>query len=231
MNKSFSAEAKVGIFVIIGLVILTYMSLKVGEFRFGGRRGYVVTVNFTNAGGLSEDAAVRVAGVSVGKVLKISLKDSKAHISLLIDPGVFLEKDVRAMIKTAGVLCEKYVEIVPGKSKEYLSEYDEIISTISPADLDNLMNQVSGIAEDIKEITRSLKDSIGTKEGSENIKEIQVNVRDTTRILKHVMIKNEEKIDNLFTNLESISGNIDNIIERKDEKIDNFVSNFEELSA
>ena len=166
MNKSFSAEEKVGIFVIIGLVILAYMSLKVGELRFGKRRGYSVAVNFTNAGGLNEDAAVRVAGVNVGKVLDITLKDSKAHISLLIDPGVFLEKDVRAMIKTAGVLGEKYVEIVPGKSKEYLSEGDEIISTVSPADLDNLMNQVSEIAEDIREITRSLKDSIGTQEGS-----------------------------------------------------------------
>jgi phospholipid/cholesterol/gamma-HCH transport system substrate-binding protein len=222
---------KVGVFVFIGLIILGYMSLKVGDFRFGKDKGYSVFVDFTNAGGLNEDAAVRVAGVGVGKVKEITLRDSKAHIILAIDPDVTLSKDVKAFIKTAGVLGEKYVEIVPGKSTEHLSDGDQIVSTVSPADLDNLMNQISEIATDIKSVSDSLKQSIGTKEGSDNIKEILVNVRDTTRVLKEVMEHNDKKIDRLFSNLESITDNVDELIIRNDQKVDNIFSNFEDLSG
>jgi phospholipid/cholesterol/gamma-HCH transport system substrate-binding protein len=231
MSKVLSAEAKVGIFVFIGLVILGYMSLKVGDFKFGREKGYNLFVDFTNAAGLAEDADVRVAGVSVGKVDSIYLKGSKAHISLEIAHGVRLEKDVRALIKTAGVLGEKYVEITPGKSKEYLNDGDEIISTISPADLDNLMNQVSEIAEDIKSVASSLKDSIGSQEGTDNIKDILVNVRDATSLLKDVMEKNDENVERLFTNLESITSNVDEIIIQNDDNISSFITNFEELSG
>ena len=230
MSKVISAEAKVGVFVVIGLIILGYMSLKVGDFSFGKEKGYTLFVDFTNAGGLKKDAEVSVAGVAIGKVVAIKLKDSRARLSLLINPGILIERDVRALIKTAGVLGEKYVEIVPGKSKEHLVNGDEIVLTISPADLDSLMNQVTSIAEDIKAITNSLKNSIGNQEGTNNIKEILTNIRDTTRILKDVMEKNNEKIDHLFTNLETISVNIDNMITTNNDKIDNFFTNFEELS-
>ena len=226
-----SSEAKVGIFVLIGLGILAFMSLKVGDFRFGGERGYNLYVDFSNAGGLSADAAVRVAGVHVGKVEEISLRNRKAHLKLLINPQYKLGNDVKAMIKTAGVLGEKYVEIVPGRSDEYLLDGEQIVSTIAPADLDNLMNQVSEIAVDIKAISSSLRKSIGTDEGSDNIKAILTNLTDTTRLLRDVMDKNDEKIENLFTNLESISYSIDDMVIQNEDQIHSFFNNFEELSA
>ncbi|MFC1856211.1 MlaD family protein, partial [Thermodesulfobacteriota bacterium] len=229
--KMFSAEAKVGIFVFLGILLLGFMSLKVGDFGLFREKGYNINVDFSNAAGLKEDASVRVAGVAVGKVKEITLKGKKARITLLINSGIVLEKDVKALIKTAGVLGEKYLEIVPGLSTELLTQGDHIVSTISPADLDNLLNQVTIIAEDVKDITASLRDSIGTKESSDNINEILRNVRITTELMRDVMDKNDEKIENLMTNLESISYNVDELIVRNDEKIDNFLTNFEELSG
>lgn len=60
-----SAEAKVGVFVIIGLIILAYMSLKVGKLNFQGEDGYLLTVNFDSASGLAVDVPVEIAGVEV----------------------------------------------------------------------------------------------------------------------------------------------------------------------
>ncbi len=167
----------------------------------------------------------------MGKVKSIELRNRKAHVTLTIKPQYQLGRDVKALIKTAGVLGEKYVEIEPGRSDDYLKDGDEIVSTISPADLDNLMNQLSEIAVDIKAVSESLKKSIGTDEGADNIKAILVNIRDTTKILAEVMESNDEKIGNLFTNLESISYGLDEIIEQNDDKIHSFFTNFEELSA
>ncbi len=230
MSKNFSTEAKVGIFVLLGIVALAYMSLKVGEIRIGKEKGYRLRVQFTNAGGLQRDAAVRVAGVRVGKVVKIFLKDSKAHLTLLINNKVFLEKDARAMIKTSGILGDKYVEILPGVAEDYLVDGDEIIKTLSPADLDSLMNKVTVIADDIKQVTGSLRHSIGTKESYEDIRQILVSVRDTTSLMREVINRNDEKIERFFTDLESISGNIDDLVRQNDEKVSRFFTNFQEVS-
>ncbi len=72
-----SSEAKVGVFVIIGILILTYMSMKVGGVSFTRAKGYDVNVYFDSATGLAEDVQVEIAGVEVGRVRKISLENGK----------------------------------------------------------------------------------------------------------------------------------------------------------
>ena len=63
-----SAEAKVGLFVLLGIILLVYMSLRLGGIQFGKVRGYLLHVEFASAAGVDKDASVRVAGVEVGKV-------------------------------------------------------------------------------------------------------------------------------------------------------------------
>ncbi|HOO91245.1 MAG TPA: MlaD family protein, partial [Syntrophales bacterium] len=70
--SSISTEAKVGLFVLVALIILGYMSFRVGEQGFGLKKGYPVTVVFDNATGLEKDASVQIAGVEVGRVEDIS---------------------------------------------------------------------------------------------------------------------------------------------------------------
>jgi len=86
--SSISAEAKVGLFVLAALIILGYMSFRVGEYGFGLKKGYPVNVVFDNATGLEKDASVQIAGVEVGRVDNISLKDGKALVTLRMLPSV-----------------------------------------------------------------------------------------------------------------------------------------------
>ncbi|MBW2570261.1 MAG: MCE family protein [Deltaproteobacteria bacterium] len=115
MSK-ISAEAKVGVFVVIGMIILGYMSMKVGKFTFGRAAGYDVKVYFDSVSGLAEDVQVEVAGVEVGRVRKISLEKGKALVVLKINSDVMLTKDVKAVIRTKGILGDKYVELIQGSS-------------------------------------------------------------------------------------------------------------------
>jgi len=112
--SSISAEAKVGLFVLVALIILGYMSFRVGEQGFGMKKGYPVNVVFDDATGLEKDASVQIAGVEVGRVEDISLKNGKALVRLRITPEVKLEKDAEAKIKAYGILGDKYVDYRPG---------------------------------------------------------------------------------------------------------------------
>ncbi|MBW2600173.1 MAG: MCE family protein, partial [Deltaproteobacteria bacterium] len=148
--SSISTEAKVGLFVLAALLILGYMSFRVGEYGFGLKRGYLVNVVFDNATGLEKDASVQIAGVEVGRVEDISLKDGKALVTLRILPSVKLEEDVEAKIKSYGILGDKYVDIVPGTDGEtYIRAGGDITRTEQQADIDKLLSELGTIAGDV----------------------------------------------------------------------------------
>ncbi|MDO9514836.1 MAG: MlaD family protein, partial [Syntrophales bacterium] len=137
--SGISTEAKVGLFVLVALIILGYMSFRVGEQGFGMKKGYLVNVLFDNATGLGKDASVQIAGVEVGRVEDISLKNGKALVRLRILPDVMLEKDAQAKIKAYGILGDKYVDIVPGTPGEgYIAAGGDIVITGQQADIDKL---------------------------------------------------------------------------------------------
>ena len=76
--KKKNSEIWVGIFVIIGILLLALLTLKVEKFQIGKERGYLVNILFDSAAGLDRSAEVRVAGVHVGNVEKVMLEKGRA---------------------------------------------------------------------------------------------------------------------------------------------------------
>ncbi|MDD5722529.1 MAG: MlaD family protein [Syntrophales bacterium] len=204
--SSISTEAKVGLFVLVALIILGYMSFRVGEKGFGLKKGYPVHVVFDNATGLEKDASVQIAGVEVGRVEDISLKDGKALVTLRIVPNVRLEKDVQAKIKAYGILGDKYVDIVPGTLGEaYIAVGGDIVRTEQQADIDKLLSELGTIAGDVMEVTASLKNSMGGAKGEENIRAIIDNTRAITEDLARIVRQNDAKLNLMVDNLSEAS--------------------------
>ncbi len=203
---SISSEAKVGLFVLVGLIILGYMSFRVGEYGFGLKKGYLVDVVFDNAAGLEKDASVQIAGVEVGRVDTIRLKDGKALVTMRILPEVKLEKDAVAAIKTHGILGEKYIEIIPGtKGEVFLAEGEEITHVQRQADIDRLLTQLGSIADDVKVVTTSLSRVLGGEEGEESLRSIVRNTRELTESLNKVVRQNDEKFSQMISGLRDAS--------------------------
>src|SRR3989337_3862710 len=156
-----SSEAKVGLFVLLGIALLVYMSLRLGGIKLGGEKGYAIFVEFDSAAGLDPNASVRVAGVEVGRIKTISLKDSKAHPQLLIQPEVKIGKDFTAVLTTKGLLGEKYLELIPGSpNAPPLKEGEQIKRTLAYADMDKLITIMSDVSADIKKVTETLSNVI-----------------------------------------------------------------------
>ena len=175
---SVSSEAKVGLFVLVGLIILGYMSFQVGKQSLGLKKGYTLDVVFDSAAGLDRDASVQIAGVEVGRVESIALKDGKALVRLRIAPNVKLEKDAIAAIKTHGILGDKYVELYPGtRGAAYLTSGEQISRTERQTDIDRMLNQFSLIADDIRGVTSSLNRVLAGQAGEEAITSILTNTQ------------------------------------------------------
>ncbi|HRS87328.1 MAG TPA: MlaD family protein [Syntrophales bacterium] len=228
---SISSEAKVGLFVLIGMIILAYMSFQVGQRGFTFKKGYLVEVQFDNASGLAPDASVQIAGVEVGRVETIRLKDGKALVTLRLPREIKLEKDVTAAIKTHGILGDKYVEIIPGTAgKEALQPGERIERVERQADVDRLLNQLAAIAEDVKAVTGSLSKVMGGKEGVDTLGAILENTRQLTRNLNMVVKSNEANLRAMLENTRELTGNLNRIVVQNDEKVGQVIDNLKTAS-
>jgi len=178
-----SAEARVGLVVLLGVMVLTYMTFTVGGYRFGRETGYRLFALFDTVAGLDAKSGIKVAGVDVGKVETIALQDGQAKVTLRIKPEVKLRKGTQAAVRATGLLGEKYIELIPGKEEDYLKDGDALIESEKVADLDRLINQFSGVAADIKTVSESLREALGSEEGKQSLKEIVASIRELSRNL------------------------------------------------
>jgi phospholipid/cholesterol/gamma-HCH transport system substrate-binding protein len=189
-----SAEAKVGLLVLGGSVILLWLTMMVGKFEIGKPAGYRVTALFDTISGLDLKAAVRMAGVQIGTVETVELEDSKAKVILRINPDVKIPRGTEAAVKTMGLLGDKYVDLVPpqlkaepGASREHSGYYrdgDRIERSIASSDADQLISKLSAIADDIKQVTGSLRQVFGTERGAQSMEDILHDLRQTTANIK-----------------------------------------------
>ena len=131
----------VGIFVVLGLVALGYLSIQLGRVSFLGGRGYAVTVDFPSVGGLKAGSAVEIAGVEIGRVESIGLADYQARVTLRVHSGVKLQEDVIASIKTKGLIGEKYIRISPGGSEKIIQPNGKIREVEAPVDFEELLSK------------------------------------------------------------------------------------------
>jgi len=134
-------ELAVGVFVIIGVLALSYLSIKLGRVELLGGRGYLVTADFPSVGGLKTGSAVEVAGVEVGRVEAIALADYQARVTMRIYAGVELQEDSIASIKTKGLIGEKYVRINPGGSDRLIPPNGRIREVEPPVDIEELISK------------------------------------------------------------------------------------------
>lgn len=142
----------VGLFLLVGLLCMAYLSFKLGDINLWGSSDYEVRARFSNVGGLKDKAEVTMAGVTIGQVKDIQLNDGQALLTLSINKNVRLEDDVIASIKTMGIIGDKYVSISPGASDDYIKPGGMIKDTQPPLDLENLVSKfVFGSADKPKQ--------------------------------------------------------------------------------
>lgn len=142
MKKS-SVEIAVGIFVLIGIICVGYLTIRLGKMELLGGNYYTLTARFQSVSGLKGGAQVEMAGVQIGQVDTVHLDPVQqvALVELKIDKSVPLTDDAIASVKTSGLIGDKFVSITPGGSDEVLESGGTITETESALDLEELISK------------------------------------------------------------------------------------------
>jgi phospholipid/cholesterol/gamma-HCH transport system substrate-binding protein len=134
----------VGLFVLLGAAALLFLALQSANLlSMSFQSRYRVTAKFDNIGGLKPKAAVKSAGVVVGRVESIAFDDKsfQALVTLALQPKYAFPKDSSLKILTSGLLGEQYIGIEAGADEKNLVAGDTISSTQSAVVLENLISQ------------------------------------------------------------------------------------------
>jgi phospholipid/cholesterol/gamma-HCH transport system substrate-binding protein len=134
-------EIAVGVFMLAGVLALGYLSIRLGQVDLFGARGYNVVADFPTVGGLKTGSVVEIAGVRVGRVESIRLKDFQARVAMHIDQGVAIQTDAIASIKTKGLIGEKFVQINPGGSEKLVGDGGRLTEVEAPVDIEELISK------------------------------------------------------------------------------------------
>ena len=132
-------EITVGLFVIVGIAALAYLSVSVAGLELFPGDATIVHARFASVGELKKGAAIKVAGVRVGEVRDIRLDNYAADAELAIQTGIEVPADTIASIRTAGLLGESYVLLRPGGSDRNLASGDRLGQTEPAIDLIDLV--------------------------------------------------------------------------------------------
>jgi phospholipid/cholesterol/gamma-HCH transport system substrate-binding protein len=132
----------VGLFALLGIVALVYLSVRLGNVGIFPQPGYTLYANFDNVSGLKAGDQVQLAGVPIGKVQLVSLRENRARVGMRINTGVEIDTDAMAAIKTSGIIGDKYISIALGPGEHNLNDGGTIRQTQSAFVLEDAIGQL-----------------------------------------------------------------------------------------
>lgn len=200
-----TTAAKVGVFAVVTVIagLLIYRFTTKG---MGGGDGYVVHALMSDAVGIAKHSQVRIAGIPVGSIEDVRLEGGKARVDIRVNPEIDLYEDAAVAKVSSSLLGEYFLSISPGtQGRRKLKDGDRINVVIEATTTDQIMKDVSAIAQDVKKVTAALAESVGTDTGRENIKDTLQNLAQVTEALNQTVRENRESIRNILVNVERIT--------------------------
>lgn len=159
MYASRTTQLIVGIFAILGILALAILSLSLGKISILPPPGYTLYANFDNISGLKTGDEVQLAGVQIGKIMGIGLKDYRARVAMRINEGVQIDEGAIASCKTSGLIGNKYLSIDLGPSDHILNTGDTIRQTQSCFVLEDAIGQLINSSGSSSSSSTSAKDN------------------------------------------------------------------------
>jgi phospholipid/cholesterol/gamma-HCH transport system substrate-binding protein len=218
-------ELGVGLFTLLGIVTALYMVYRTGNLHLKKRAGYTVYVDFTDVAGVRVGDLVRVAGVDVGKVTGVQLRENRGRLRLVINKDVALYQDATATVKTYGLIGDRYIGVDPGHPQfPQIQSGGEIRASAPTEDLDVLVRKLNGVAGDVKSVTENMKRVFGTEEGERAMRDVLENTRNLSKELVRIIKENQEQFKEITTHLASLTGELNGMVAENREALRKTIS-------
>ncbi|MFH1202101.1 MAG: MlaD family protein [Candidatus Omnitrophota bacterium] len=197
MLKESKIELKVGIFTLIGLVVLVVFIFLISDFRFFSP-GYTIKLVFNFANGVKIGAPVRLAGVDVGEIKTIhvfrtpQMERAKIEIAVWLKKEALVPKDSRIQINTLGILGEKYVEILPGTDYNALVSEGGILAGDDPVSIQEISELSKNIALKLDKTIESLNAIVKDGQVTTSFREMINNLKEASGSLSQILNRIEK---------------------------------------
>jgi len=202
-------ETKLGIFTVMGLIVLGFSLYMLGGFSI--TRSYDVNVQFADVSGLPAKAAVKLAGVEVGKVKDIKIEDQKVIVVMAINEGIELYKGAEFSVVMTGIIGTKYIKVVQGdqqlgliKAGDYLQGKDE-----KPMD-----EQIADTMQSVRQLVDSInaQGQFGAQlnEAMRDIRQLSANVNQLVLTMRPYVTASMKNLDQVTDKLNSLLDSINN---------------------
>lgn len=198
-----SRELKVGLFFVIGMVILTALTFYAGGFEDWLSDKYTLNAYFQRVDGLDVEDVVTLSGVEVGKVKRLGISDSRVKVVLLLDKDVVVPKGSIARVESESMLGGKYVGLTMGPiDKPALGDGAEI-ETEEAADLTKMVQSMADVAQDVRTMVRNFNENQKriTAQVEGILGENRENIRAGFESLSRIVTENEEGIKDIVSSL------------------------------
>ena len=225
-----SNEAKVGIFTVIGLVLLTVIVLYLSGFNPAEEDDYSFDITFNQVTGLKPGAGVSYAGIAVGRVQAIEAYKDKAKVTVEIRGGTQIAKDSLFTINSDGLMGEKFISIMPPQhpSGVYLAG-GESVQGVDEKGLDYLLAQAGTTLVDVQELIKSMNTILGNKnvqnslvQTAVNLNELTGNMNELMRVMSNLAVNNQQDIDKMIRNLSAMTASMASAADEIDSMLNDF---------
>jgi phospholipid/cholesterol/gamma-HCH transport system substrate-binding protein len=170
MKKDTSKKIRLGIFISIGIALFILGIYFVGERQQLFRSTFRLNGVFKDVAGLQAGSNVRFSGVNIGTVDNIRIvSDTSVKVEILIDGSTrkFIKKDALASIGSEGLMGNKILIIIPGTGGEKEIENNDILETVQPIDMDDIMMSLKRTIDNSSNITNNLSKITGNIQAGE----------------------------------------------------------------
>jgi len=160
MDSTKVFELKVGVFILIGILMLFMIVFSMGDINLT-KSVYRINVIFNFASGISLSAPVRLAGVNVGQIEAIKIIDAsednvtRAELRAWINKGVNVQEDSKITINTLGLLGEKYLEIFPGTPGSPILKDGATVIGKDPVAMETVTENLASLTDSLKKVADS----------------------------------------------------------------------------
>lgn len=229
-------ELIVGLFVLMALAVLAYMSFKIGAFRFDRIKYNTYSITFQDVSGLSRKANVKIAGVTVGWVEDLELTDNgQAIATIMIHSNYIMHTDAYAIVRQDGLLGSKYLEIISGNPLLPKLQAGKNLKNapVQQASIDEILQQVQSITRHIEAITATLEHSFCTGQSNGNVKNFFENLNHTAERLASLSTTLDQATGNKINleNLFKIGNNVNRISDQLEQSVfPSFQESIEKIS-